>query len=736
MKSLAISFVIVHYRAIKELFNCIRSIENSEIRLLYEIVVVDNDEIKSVEKELKHKYPKVKYLKSPKNIGYGSGNNLGEKASTGKYLYFINPDTLIQKGSVEKLVNFLEKNKIAGMVSPLILDKNNKPYRFQGTQTLTPLKSLVVYSFINKVFPENFISKRFWLKEWDKKNVKEVAALPGTALMISRKLFNRINGFDEKFFLFFEEYDLCKRIISAGYKCFIVPESKIIHFWGKSYIKSRKINNIFETSRFLYFKKYYGFIWAFVVGLLLKINITCIFFLFLIIIALFLRLYKLDQLMIFIGDQGWYYLSARDILLTGNIPLVGITASHTWLHQGALWTYLLAIMLKIFNFNPFSGAYLTIFLSISSVVLIYIAGKVLYSRKVGFFASLIYAFSPLEITYSRMPYHTSPIPILVILFIIFLHKLFTGKTKYFPLVILVLSLLYNFELATVILWLVLLFFIYYSLKQKLPRIKNAFSKKIIIISFFSFLFPMLPIVIYDFNNGFSQTIKFGLWIPYRIFLFFARIGISESIYSYKSLMSWILKFYNNLIFYPSFMISTLMLFIIVLWFSIHFIKSINSKKYLTSNLIIFSCIFIPLTGLFVNKIISDAYLPILLPSLILLTALFFSEFNNILKIKYTSYILLIFIVLTNLYYVVFYNYPIRYGPAFIKRFNASRSIIVKANGRKYNLVGKGQVVSEFKSFTMNYEYLTWWMGNAPSKNKEALKIYISEDSSGNVKIEN
>ena len=73
----------------------------------------------------------------------------------------------------------------------------------------------------------------------------------------------------------------------------------------------------------------------------------------------------------FIGDQGWFYISARDILLTGKIPLVGITSSHIWLHQGPYWTYMLAIMLFLFHFNPVSGAYLTAVIGLLTVFLIY-----------------------------------------------------------------------------------------------------------------------------------------------------------------------------------------------------------------------------------------------------------------------------------------------------------------------------------------------------------------------------
>src|SRR5436190_19601262 len=111
------------------------------------------------------------------------------------------------------------------------------------------------------------------------------------------------------------------------------------------------------------------------------IRLEHILLLLIILLGGFLRFFNLSQLMLFIGDQGWFYLSARDMLLTGHIPLVGIASSHPWLHQGALWTYLLAIFLWLFHFNPLSGAYISILLDTIAIGLIYKLGKTFFSQK-------------------------------------------------------------------------------------------------------------------------------------------------------------------------------------------------------------------------------------------------------------------------------------------------------------------------------------------------------------------
>src|SRR5882762_6674950 len=100
------------------------------------------------------------------------------------------------------------------------------------------------------------------------------------------------------------------------------------------------------------------------------------------LLAAFLLFYRLSEFLPFIGDQGWFYISARDMLLTGQIPLVGITSSHVWLHQGPYWTYMLAGALWIGRFNPVFGAYLTSSLGLVGVWLLYKIGSEMFTSRI------------------------------------------------------------------------------------------------------------------------------------------------------------------------------------------------------------------------------------------------------------------------------------------------------------------------------------------------------------------
>ena len=254
-----VSIVIVHYHADEELFRCLESIQKNKPKTDFEVIVVDNDEEIRIKKELKEKFPWVKYVKSLGNNGFGSGNNLGVAHAKGDYLFFLNPDTRVFPGTVDELLDFLKKGKGAGVVAPQLLHPDKTIFEQQGCLKLNVLRGIVVLSFLNKVLPNNPVSSAYWQSGWDKNKLKEVDVVPGTAFMIVKKLYEEMQGFDENFFLYFDEFDLCKRIREKGYKLFITPRAKVIHLWGKGGTgETANISVIYRQSRFYYFKKHYG----------------------------------------------------------------------------------------------------------------------------------------------------------------------------------------------------------------------------------------------------------------------------------------------------------------------------------------------------------------------------------------------------------------------------------------------------------------------------------------------
>ena len=165
-----ISIIIVHYKNEKDLFDCLNSLYNLKIKQLYEVIIVDNSENKNLQKSLlTKKYKNLKYISSPKNLGYGGGMNLGAKYAKGEYLFILNPDVVFKNDIISSLISKFKKNKRTGIISPLLYTTDNVIME-QGARELTPFRAIIKLSFIDKLFPNNPISKDYWVKDWKDNN--------------------------------------------------------------------------------------------------------------------------------------------------------------------------------------------------------------------------------------------------------------------------------------------------------------------------------------------------------------------------------------------------------------------------------------------------------------------------------------------------------------------------------------------------------------------------------------
>jgi GT2 family glycosyltransferase len=222
-------------------------------------VVVDNASSDGTADFVAERYPWVKLVRSPENLGFGRGNNLGFKSVETPYLLFLNPDASIKLDGLKVLVEFLESHSKAGIVGPatLILDKG---YQYAG-KLLTPMR-LIRTSL-------GFGAKR------EEERVIEPGGEPfqttwicGAVFMIRSSLFRELGGFDPRFFLYYEETDLCLRTLRSDYEIWAVGEASSEHHCGFSAKRSGEvmtsesqgtlINKHFFESRYYYMKKNFG----------------------------------------------------------------------------------------------------------------------------------------------------------------------------------------------------------------------------------------------------------------------------------------------------------------------------------------------------------------------------------------------------------------------------------------------------------------------------------------------
>lgn len=240
-----LSIIIVNFQSEERLSRCLAVLcRTVPSEISFETIIVNNDPGESLEK-LWREYPEVRIFSRPKNLGFGAGNNFGAKKARGAILWFLNPDTEIVSKNLSRLVGLFLKCPEVGVVGGrLITEKDSiQPWAAGYELSLWEL-------FRNNLgLPR---SKKIWLSE----RARSVDWVAGTSLFIRRELFARLAGFDERFFMYFEDMDLCRRARDLGCRVVYLPFFLVRHFGGTSYRDVKKQKQHYYNSQIRYFRKY------------------------------------------------------------------------------------------------------------------------------------------------------------------------------------------------------------------------------------------------------------------------------------------------------------------------------------------------------------------------------------------------------------------------------------------------------------------------------------------------
>lgn len=229
-----LSIIIVNYKSQDKLKSCLDSIIASDLRALnYEIIIVDNnsgDDLGSLFESVETK-ANFKLLRSPKNLGMGGGNNLGIRAASGEYILILNPDTIIKDNAINILFNYLRNNKGAALVGPKLLYPDGS-LQYSCSRFPNFFIPILRRTFLGDYFKK--IRDGFMMKDFDHNSIKPVDWLMGSCLMFRKKITlkdGRIFSpyFDERYFMYFEDIDLCRQIWAAGFSVVYNPEAVLIH---------------------------------------------------------------------------------------------------------------------------------------------------------------------------------------------------------------------------------------------------------------------------------------------------------------------------------------------------------------------------------------------------------------------------------------------------------------------------------------------------------------------------
>jgi len=275
-----VSIVIVNFNTRKLTIECIRSVLRKTKGINYSIILIDNGSSDGSVKEFLRLYKaekRIELITLDTNLGFGKANNIGLKRSTGKYVLLLNSDTLIKDNVIGEMVHWMEKRKQVGVSTCSLMYPNGQ---LQGTGGYFPTLVRVFSWMTIQDLPlvDNFIKpfhpmKEKSFKKGDKfyKKEKEIDWVTGAFFMLRMKTYEETGGFDEDYFMYTEETDLCFRIKRLGWKIIYTPKWKVIHYGGASGDLWSFILQEYEGVK-LFYKKHYP-TWQFpLLRLILKLG--------------------------------------------------------------------------------------------------------------------------------------------------------------------------------------------------------------------------------------------------------------------------------------------------------------------------------------------------------------------------------------------------------------------------------------------------------------------------------
>ena len=253
-----LSLTIVAYNNYEDIKNAITTIEEYTNKSISKtIYIVDNGSCVSKTKNIDDfklfvkKYDDIEYIDAKSNLGFGKGHNFVLDKINSKYHAIVNPDVLFKEDSFSKIIEYMDNNNDVGMVIPRIVDENGelqKVYRKEVT-----IQDMFIRLFCSKLFPNRM--DKVTLQDKDFTKEFQVPFGQGSFLVIRTSLFKDLKGFDDRFFMYMEDADLCKRV-NQNSKLMYFPYTEVIHKWERGSHKNIKLFKYHVKSMMKYFIKW------------------------------------------------------------------------------------------------------------------------------------------------------------------------------------------------------------------------------------------------------------------------------------------------------------------------------------------------------------------------------------------------------------------------------------------------------------------------------------------------
>lgn len=254
-----ISIIIVNYKVKEYVKGLLESIEAAKQNFHLEIYVIDNDSGDDSSRYLKEFFPSIKYIDNKSNVGFGRANNQAIRKVEAQYTFIINPDTIISKDLFSILTDHLNENPKCGAAGVKILNPDGT-YAPESKRSVPTIWSSFCKMFsLHEIFPQKRLFNKYYMNWLGEDELNQVPVLSGSCMFWRTDLLKDLGGFDERFFMYGEDIDLCYRVQNTEFYIDYVPETSIIHYKGESTKKGDlRYNWIFNKALYQFYDKHYS----------------------------------------------------------------------------------------------------------------------------------------------------------------------------------------------------------------------------------------------------------------------------------------------------------------------------------------------------------------------------------------------------------------------------------------------------------------------------------------------
>ncbi len=257
-----VSFVTVNYKTQHFIRHLLSGIEGAKLPFSYEYFVVDNASEDGALEMVTERFPWVKTAAMEENRGFGAGNNCVLPRAVGEYVILLNPDTVVFPGELDAWIEWMDRHQNVGLSGPRVLSPEGTDHHsaFHFATLLTPLFRRTV---LGKTRWGKRNLERYLMQGMDRRLEQDVDWVQGSAMCIRRSVLDEVGHFDERFFMYFEDEDLCRRVWEAGHRVAYTPSARIIHYLGRGstikypwQILTNRLTRVHIMSGLKYFLKY------------------------------------------------------------------------------------------------------------------------------------------------------------------------------------------------------------------------------------------------------------------------------------------------------------------------------------------------------------------------------------------------------------------------------------------------------------------------------------------------